>query len=218
MEEKTTIQMTASEAEEFAAFKAAQAQKVAEEKRKADLMAYNTLVDETIQQAMPLLTEVSSAISHTKRIVMEQFRNALTLKSDMLKVKEGQRSHTFTNSQGTQRITLGYYQRDDYRDTVEDGIAMVREAIESMATDEQSRALVQAVLRLLARDQKGTLKASRVLQLQKLADDSNNDRFKEGVRIIRDSYQPTISKQFIRAEVKDANGEWKAVNLGMTEA
>ena len=218
MEEKKTVEMTAAQAAAFERFQREEARKAAEEKRKADLAAYNTLVDETIEQAMPLLVQVSETISETKRIVIEQFRSALTLKGDILKVKDGQRSHTFTNSKGTQRITLGFYQRDDYRDTVEDGITMVREAIESMATDDKSRALVQAVMRLLARDQKGTLKASRVLQLQKLAEDSHNERFQEGVRIIRDSYQPTISKQFIRAEVKEENGEWKGVNLGMTEA
>ena len=35
-----------------------------------------------------------------------------------------QRSHTFTNSEGDKRITLGVYVTDGYRDTVEDGIAI----------------------------------------------------------------------------------------------
>lgn len=219
METKTEkVEMTPEMKAQFEAFRRSQEKKAAEDKRKADMVAYNELVNETIERAMPVLSAVSENISEAKQHVIDQFRDALHLKGDLFDVKDEQRSHTFTNAKGTQRITLGYYVRDDYRDTVEEGIAMVREAIESLGKDEESRALVQAVLRLLSRDQKGTLKASRVLQLQKLADDSHNERFQQGVKIIRDSYQPTKSKQFIRAEHKDENGEWKPVVLGMTEA
>ena len=74
------------------------------------------------------------------------------------------------------------------------------------------------VLKLLAKDQKGNLKASRIIQLRKIAEESGNDRFMEGVRIIEEAYRPAISKQYIRVEIKDANGMWKNIPLGMTEA
>ena len=78
--------------------------------------------------------------------------------------------------------------------------------------------LVDSVLRLLSRDTKGTLKASRVMQLRKIANESGDARFLEGVKIIEESYNPTPSRQFIRAEIKDENGAWKSVPLGMTES
>ena len=80
------------------------------------------------------------------------------------------------------------------------------------------KALVKMVLRLLARDAKGTLKASRVVQLRKIAEETGSERFMEGVQIIEEAYQPAISKQFIRAEVKNENGAWVCIPLGMTEA
>lgn len=215
---KTTVEMSAQEAEEFAAFKAAQAKKQAEAQRKADVEAYNALVDETIENAIPTLTNVSAAISAAKKSVMEQFAQAIEIKSRLYEVNTEQRSHSFTNSKGDKRIILGNYTIDGYRDTVEEGIAMVREAIECLGKDDESRALVNAVFRLLSRDQKGTLKASRVLQLEKLAIDSRNERLIQGVQIIKDSYQPTISKQYVRAELKNADGKWIPVSLGMTEA
>ncbi len=95
---------------------------------------------------------------------------------------------------------------------------MVREYIESLAKDDNSRALVNAVMRLLAKDQKGTLKASRVLQLRKMADETGDERFQEGVRIIEESYQPTVTRQYIKAEIRGDNGEWKSIPLGVTEA
>jgi hypothetical protein len=39
----------------------------------------------------------------------------------------------------------------------------------------------------------------------------------EGIRIIEEAYQPTVSKTFVRAEHKNKENEWVSVALGMTE-
>ena len=198
---------------------AALAAKNAKEQAKRDREAYRDLVDETIERAIPSLECLSQGIKETKQSILDDFRNVIEMKADVLKLKkDGQRSDTFTNSAGDKRITVGVYVTDGYRDTVEDGIAIVKEYIEGLASDAKTQSLVKMVLRLLARDAKGTLKASRVVQLRKIAEESGNERFMEGVQIIEESYQPAISKQFIRAEVKNENGAWVCIPLGMTEA
>lgn len=216
---KQTVEMTAEEKQEYEAFKAAQAEKKAKEQAKRDREAYKELVDETIEEAIMRLQAVSHHIKTDKQNVLNDFRRVIDMKSEVLKLKkDGQRSDTFTNSAGDKRITVGVYVTDGYRDTVEDGIAIVKEYIEGLASDAKTQSLVKMVLRLLARDAKGTLKASRVVQLRKIAEETGSDRFMEGVQIIEEAYQPAISKQFIRAEVKDENGAWTNIPLGMTEA
>ena len=217
---QTTVVVTAEEKAEFEAFQAAKAKKAAEEKARADREQYRQLVDDEIERSIPVLEEISGRIKESKQRVMDNFKTILEMKGDLFKtkLKEDQRSHTFTNSKGNKRITLGVYVTDGYRDTVEDGIAIVKEYIESLAKDDKTRSLVSMVLRLLARDAKGTLKASRIVQLRKVAMETGDDRFMEGVRIIEESYQPEVSKQFIRAEIKNENGMWKPIPLGMTES
>ena len=211
--------MTAEEKEQFEAFKAAQAAARAKEQAKRDREAYRELVDETIDRAIPTLLDISRGIKDTKRTVLDDFQAVIDMKSETLKVrKDEQRSDTFTNSAGDKRVTVGVYVTDGYRDTVEDGIAIVKEYIEGLASDEKTKSLVKMVLRLLARDAKGTLKASRVVQLRKIAEETGSERFMEGVQIIEESYQPAVSKRFIRAEVKNENGAWVSIPLGMTEA
>lgn len=211
--------MTAEEKEQFEAFKAAQAAARAKEQAKRDREAYRDLVDETIDRAIPTLLDISRGIKDTKRTVLDDFQAVIDMKSETLKMrKDEQRSDTFTNSAGDKRVTVGVYVTDGYRDTVEDGIAIVKEYIEGLASDEKTKALVKMVLRLLARDAKGTLKASRVVQLRKIAEETGSERFMEGVQIIEESYQPAVSKRFIRAEVKNENGAWVSIPLGMTEA
>lgn len=217
---KQTVFMTEEEKAEFEAFQQAKARKAAEEKAKADREMYRQMVDEEIENSIPVLLGISEEIKESKRIVIDNFKAIIDMKSDLFKTKmrNDQRSHTFTNSAGDKRIKLGVYVTDGYRDTVEDGIAIVKEYIASLANDEKTQALVNMVFRLLSRDAKGTLKASRIVQLRKVAEDTGDARFMEGVRIIEESYQPEVSKQFIRAEMKDRNGMWRPIPLGMTES
>ena len=217
---KQTVFMTEEEKAEFEAFQQEKARKAAEEKAKADREMYRQMVDEEIENSIPVLLGISEEIKESKQKVLDNFKAILAMKSDLFKTKmrNDQRSHTFTNSAGDKRITLGVYVTDGYRDTVEDGIAIVKEYIASLANDEKTQALVNMVFRLLSRDAKGTLKASRIVQLRKVAEDTGDARFMEGVRIIEESYQPEVSKQFIRAEMKDRNGMWRPIPLGMTES
>lgn len=219
--ETNTVQMTQAELEQFRAFQAEQQKKAAEEKRKEMAATYKDMVDEEIEAAIPELTGISNDIKAVKAKVIENFKSILEMKREMFQLNGKDmvnKSHTWTNTTGDKRITLGAYVTDGYLDTADEGIAIIREYIESLATDEKSRALVGMVMKLLAKDQKGTLKASRIIQLRKIAEDSGDERFLEGVKIIEDAYSPAISKTFIRAEVKDDNGMWKTIPLGMTEA
>ena len=208
-------------AEELAQMQALKAAKDAEKRKSDEREAYRQLVDETIAAAAPQLQDMSQRLCEVKARVMEQFHEAIRLKTELFQVKSGQRSHTFTNSNGTVRITLGHYVNDNYLDTVDEGIAMVNEYLDSMATDDKSRTLVGAVRRLMSRNLKGDLQASRVMQLSRMAQESGNERFIEAMRIINEAYAPSASKQFIRLEVRESAEDpkgWRSVALGLTEA
>ena len=218
-ENRQQVEMTAAELEEYAAFKAEREKKRKEQERKELRASYAKAVDEEVAHAVNMLTGLSSTMKSFKERIYADFDTVLEMKSEITGVaKDNQRSHTFTTTDGTMRLILGVNTIDGYRDTVEDGIAMVKEYIESLATDEKSRSLVSAVLRLLSRDQSGNIKASRVIQLRKMAEESGDERFIEGVRIIEESYQPTETKRYIRAERKDENGAWVSIPLSLTDA
>lgn len=212
------MEMTAEERKEFEAFKAEKEKKRKEQERKEQRAQYADMVDDEVRTAIPQLRELSEQIKTVKDAVFSNFNAVLKMKEEVLGlVRDDQRSHTFTTSDSRFRLTLGVNSIDGYRDTVEDGIAMVKGYIESLAKDDATKSLVNAVLRLLSRDGQGNIKASRVLQLRKMAEDSGDDTFLEGVRIIEEAYQPTVTKKYIRAEYKDANGAWRIIPLGMTD-
>lgn len=214
-----TITINADELAEFEAFKAAKAAQQAKEERKKNLATFNTMIDEQVKDTIPELIDISEQLSTLKTTIFGNFKTLLDMKKDVMKLtKDGQRGHTFTTSDGKMRIELGFYVLDNYKDTVNDGIAIIKEYISGLAKDEETQSLVDMVLRLLSKDQKGNLKASRVLQLRQMADRIEDERFKEGVEIIMDAYAPIQSKQFVRAwQREDKNGEWEPIPLSITE-
>lgn len=214
------MDMTEEELEEFKAFKEMKAKKAAELAAQEKREDYKILVDETIEASIKDLLDVSNKLSEVKKKVYDNFTAVIDLKKEVILNRNYDtiRSHTFTNTEGTKRIRLGVLMLDGYADTVEDGIQKVTDYITSLAKDDNSQVLVEAVLKLLAKNQEGVLKASRVIQLRKLAEQTGDEEFIEGVRIIEDAYRPTPSKTFIRADVKDEHGAWKPISLGMTEA
>lgn len=213
------VTMTADERRQWEAFKAEQAKKAEAERRKQQRETYAQLVDQELETALPELRSLSEQIRTVKDTIFGNFDTVLKMKAEVVGFKEdGQWSHTFTNSDSTMKLTLGVNTVDGWSDMVTAGIAMVRRHIESLATDEKTKALVQTVLRLLSTDKQGNLNASRVLQLQKLADESDDDQFKEGVKIIRESYQPTATRRYIRAQYRDkGTGAWRNIPLGITD-
>lgn len=215
--------MTAEEAAEFERFKQEKVKKETAAKAKEDCQAYAELVDEEIAWAIPVLLDISGLITGKKSLVLDRFAKILEMKADVLKkTKEDQRSHTWTNTEGDKRITIGRYFVDAWRDTVNDGIEIARSAIMDMIQDDNTKALVNQMLRMLSRNSQGDLKANKVLQLEKLAadvkDENIRERIREGIAIINEAHIPNFTKTFIRAEYRDVHGQWHNIPLGMTEA
>ena len=84
-----------------------------------------------------------------------------------------------------------------------------------MARDEEMAALTEMVMSLLARDKKGNLKASRVLQLREVARKSGYSDLMEAVDIIQQEYKPVESVEFISVQYKDENGVKQTLPLSL---
>lgn len=200
------------------ALEAREAEQAEAVKREADRKAYKDLISEKVDGLFPNLQLVSDQLAITKRQVYDEFDAALKLKADLYDVPEDQNCHTFINKAATRRITLGSCLKDNYDDTVNEGIKKVKEFLSSLAKDADSQMLVKSILKLLSRDQKGNLKPSKVMELRQMAIESGNEVFLDGVQIIEQAYRPMRSKAIVRAEQKDEQGVWVSIPLGMTEA
>lgn len=213
------VEMTPEQKAEFEAYKEEKARKERLEAKREQRKQLQEMTDEVMADAVAELQKCSDQLVATKKKIIGTFSTLMELRKEVNDEagRKEQDTYMFTNTEGTQRIRIGYNMNDNYLDQVEEGIAKVKAYLESLAKDEQSKELIDLVLRLLARDQKGNLKASRVIQLGQLAEKSGNDEFQEGMRIIRESYRPTRSKLFIRCSTREKDKDWKDLGLGISE-
>ena len=195
-------------------------EKARQQSIKDDRETYKKLVDETTRDVFETLQRTSTLLRRVKSNAYNSFADIIELKADVYGERViDQYSNTFTTSDGMLRIKLGYHMTDDYDDTVNSGIEKVKQYISSLGKDAESKRLVGAVLSLLSRNKEGKLHASRVVQLSKMADESGDISFIDGVKIIRDAHQPTRSKNYIQAWYRnDEKNEWISLPLSVTEA
>lgn len=178
--------------------------------------SYNDMRDEFVVRTFQSLKQLSDCMLEQKRVIFEESAELDTMQQRLFKVKLDRKSRTLTHTDGRLSIKVGNRLNDGWDDTVEIGIEKVREYLGTLATDEKSARLVAAITRLLAKDQKGTLKANKVLELEKMANESQDATFIEGLRIIKDAYRPVPTCQFVEVRYKDENDVERSLPLSMS--
>ena len=177
--------------------------------------AYKDLVDATVISAVKKLQILSDEMMRVKAEVFAEFETLIKTKNELFATKQNRQSDTFTTADSSMRITLGNRVNEGWDDTVEAGIMKVKEYLSTLAKDDNSAALVDTVMGLLAKDRKGALKANKVLELEKLAIRSQDAGFIDGINIIKQAYRPVPTCQFISVELKDEDGKTHNLPLSL---
>lgn len=188
------------------------------QEQKQQRAAYKKEVGDTVNVLFDELTSASDYLAKVKSLVLKTLKGFIDTKAKLYDKDTDQTSHTFTNEDGSITIIIGYNISDGWDDTVNTGIAKVNDCIKSFAKDKESKALVDTILKLLSKDGKGNLKASRVLQLKQIAEKTENKQLIDGIGIIQDAYRPVRSKEYVRCEYKAENGDKVTLPLSITDA
>ncbi len=206
--------LTAAERAELMAQLEAE-ERAEKQKREESLAAYKKSVDEFCRNRFETLKELSDQMRAQKEAIFAEADILIKMKEELFNTKSDRRSDQFTTSDSQITLALGNRTVDGWDDTVNSGIEMVTEFIKSLAKDEDSAALSEMVMSLLAKDKAGNLKASRVLQLRGIARKSGYSRLIEAADVIHDAYRPVNSCQFISVSYKDENGKKRNLPLSL---
>lgn len=185
------------------------------QKREDDIAAYKKSVDDFCREKFARLRTLSEQMRRMKEEVFADAEALIALKDELFDTKSDRHSNQFTTSDGGITVALGSRTNDGWDDTVNAGVDKVRTFIKSLAKDEDSAALAEMVMNLLARDRKGNLKASRVLQLRDIARKSGYPELIEATDIIQSAYRPVESCQFISVSFKDDRGVKQSLPLSL---
>jgi len=190
--------------------------RAAENAERQEREAYKALVNETVEMLVPKILDLSQELSRVKNEVYESFANILEMKAELYGIKSSQQTHTFSALDGSRSITIGHRVTESYDDTVDVGVEKVKTYLATLAKDSDSASLVDTVMRLLAKDRQGNLRASRVVELEQIAVQSNNQSFLEGIKIIKEAYKPKKSCRFVEVIVRGEDGKEKSVPLSIS--
>lgn len=193
-------------------------QKSDNERIKGERQKYKATVDKKVRAILPVLQKVSKSIADAKRFTYKNLEQLIKAKTELYDREDDQFSHSFSTLDGNTTIIVGSNVIDGWDDTVNVGIGKVMDFLKTMVKDKDSKDLVETVTKLLSKDNKGNLKASRVLQLKQFAEKRNNKELTDAINIIQDAYRPVRSKEFVRCIIKDDKGEAMILPLSITEA
>jgi hypothetical protein len=182
----------------------------------AERDTYKGIVNSTVKEQVEKLRNVSSFMLTAKNGVFDAFETVIAMKSELYGIKDNQQSHTFTTDDGKISITIGHRVNEGWDDTVNAGISKIKTFLQTLAKDDNSAALVETVMRLLSKDRKGNLKASKVLELDKLAAKLGDAEFLDGIKIIKEAYRPSPTCKFIDVSIKNERGVWQSLPLSMS--
>lgn len=212
MEEK--VKLTPEQEKEIAERYLAKQAKAAKQKE-AEKATYEKRKERFVMSSFNKLQKLSEQMNALKNKIFEDAAELIESKNELYKVKNTRRSDTFTSIDGKISIKLGNRMLEGWSDEAEIGIQKVKQYLESLSKDEETSMLVSTVMGLLAKDQKGTLKASKVLELKRIASKNKNPLFLEGIELISNAYRPKPSCDFIEVRYKDARGVERSLPLSM---
>ena len=179
--------------------------------------AYMQMKDQFLERNLEKLKALSDQMQALKKEIFDDAETLIKLKDELFNTKTDRQSNTFSHESGKYSISLGNRINEGWDDTCEQGIEKVKEFLQTLAKDDNSAALVETIMRLIAKNNKGMLKASKVLELEKLANKIQSAELTEGLNIIKNSYRPKPTCQFISVTMKDDNGNDKQLPLSLSQ-
>jgi len=205
--------------EQKAEIKAQLAAEEAAEKARAKQQRsdYEALKEAQINETFTALTNVSTMLEKVKDEVFKQFSSVLDMKQELYGLTdvqmELQQSHTFTTTDGGKSIIIGSNVIDNWSDDVRVGVDKVNAWIEKKIADDQSREIIRE---LLKPDKDGYLKANRILDLSRKANEMGDKELIDAVNFIRDQYRPVKTSTYVKVKYTDEEGRTKWLPLSMS--
>ena len=178
---------------------------------------YEKMKDDEVKMAFSHLQKVSTALSEEKVNVFNQFGALLAMKKELYNLTEEQiafqQSHTFTSTDGRISVIIGSNVIDRWSDDVEIGVERINKWIDSKIENPEDRAAIRALMKT---NKDGDLKANRILDLSKHANERGDEELIDAVNFIRDQYRPEKTSTYVKVKYKDEKDQWLWLALSMS--
>ena len=210
---KTVDQMSTEELQTYLETR----QKQEKERIKKERDAYESYVEETVMEI------VNEAIGVSKTI--KNYHSSATTKLNEMRDKLQEYGMIRSNSKGGyRRITKdGQYQvvykystSSDWDERAGKAENLLRDFLKDTIKKRDLKTY-NIISALLERNKEGDLEYSRIQSLYSQENEFDDPRWKEAIRLFKESYQPTTSKMYIEVyERSEESNKWKLIPCNLS--
>lgn len=188
----------------------------AERKREAELrdserIRYKQMAEASVDELFVKIEKANSYLAMLKKEVYDTLNALVDIKKEIYATSQKNKSHTFSNADGTRSITIGVRNIEGWDGTEVEGVERINDYLSQKVADPE---ITEILAELLKKDKHGELNKHRVMSLAKLKERVHDPKFQEGVDIILAAYKPQSTSVFVEAKHRQgATMKWSPVSL-----
>ncbi len=183
-----------------------------EKERKAYEAARDEMTDKVIRTVMALSRELGEFKTFC-HIEMEKQQSALESYGKIRSNSKG--GFSITNSDDTVRITRRRDTEPAWDERSTKAVELIKEFL-SETIKKRDLKVYEILMGFLERNAKGDLEYSRVMDLYKHEDKFDDPRWKEGLRLIKESFSNHFKGFGYEFKIKDKEGKWQNLLLNFS--
>ncbi|WP_164879087.1 DUF3164 family protein [Flavobacterium cerinum] len=190
--------------------------KALKQKQQAEKQAYENDTNEKVEAIITTAKTMFTELSEFKQYChIEMDKKALSLAQYGGIRSNSKGGFTITNKAGDMRVT----RRRDTEPVWDERATKAIELIKDFLSDtikKRDMKLYEILMGFLERNEKGDLEYNRVMDLYKHEDKFDDERWKEGLRLIKESYGSHLKGYGYEFKIKDSEGKWQGVLLNFS--
>lgn len=182
-------------------------------KAEADRKKYEAERDELVVNMANVALDLNRQMREFKQAAFDQllqFKERLDEYGEIRKNSKG--GFSLVNDAGDARVKYTYRSLSFW----DERSAKAEDLLKDFLADtikKKDQTLHDIILELLEKNKKGQLEFARISKLYKYEDRYNDPRWKEALKLFKESFNSSESKYDLYFQVKDERGEWQTLNL-----
>jgi hypothetical protein len=210
---KSIEEMTDKEIEQYLQ----QKRKKKEQKLQREKKAYEEKRDKLIKRLVTQAIQLNIALAEFKDDCdqeMEQQHERLDEYGMIRGNSKG--GFSITDQEDQYRIIRSFDSKPRWDERAEKAENLLREFFET-TIKKRDRKLAEMLLSYMTKDKAGNLRYSSVMNLIQHEDKYDDPRWKEGIRLLKESYNSSFSKFYYHIQTRDEQGEWQNIELNFSK-
>ena len=186
------------------------------EEQKATKMAHLNYVkrrDSLISEGLIAFKQIHNRMSEFKVDLMSA---GAALREEMWKLNDveakDQKRFSITNEQGTGKLVFEYSERMMFDETADAGIELLQTVLKDKF-ESRNKTMYQVINKLLTRTRTGDYDPKMLIQLRGFEKQIDDPRFSKAIKILTDAQKVHKTSNYVRAYVKNEQGQWKDISL-----